>query len=79
MTATGQGQLTPISPRLIDPDSSWWAKYQHAESHLQRLGTVYDSYRESEPFRIDEEPTDQPDKLALRGYACCSQSRQRSR
>jgi hypothetical protein len=66
VTATGQGQMTPIDSRLIDPDSSWWAKYGHAQSHIERLTTVHDSYYESEPFRIEEEPTAQPDKLAAR-------------
>jgi hypothetical protein len=46
----------------MDRESSWWAKYRHAESHLQRLDALYDSYFESQPFKIEEEPTDQPQK-----------------
>jgi hypothetical protein len=58
--------MTPTDPKLLDPESSWWAKYRNAESHLQRLDALYDSYYESQPFKIEEEPTDQPEKLAAR-------------
>ncbi|HEX5905519.1 MAG TPA: hypothetical protein VFY56_00765 [Propionibacteriaceae bacterium] len=34
--------------------------------HLQQLATLYDSYYESQPFEIEEEPTDEPEKLAAR-------------
>jgi hypothetical protein len=58
--------MTPTDPTLMDPDSSWWAKYSHAESHLQRLNALYDSYYETQPFKIEEEPTDQPAKRTAR-------------
>jgi hypothetical protein len=58
--------MTPTDPKLMDRESSWWAKYRHAESHLQRLDALYDSYYESQPFKIEEEHTDQPQKLAAR-------------
>jgi hypothetical protein len=51
---------------LMDPEGSWWAKQGHAQSHLKRLAMMYDSYYESRPFKIEEEPTDQPEKLAAR-------------
>jgi len=51
---------------LMDPEGSWWAKHRHVIWHLQQLATMYDSYYESRPFKIEEEPTDQPEMLAAR-------------
>jgi hypothetical protein len=51
---------------LLDPETSWWAKIRHAEAHRQRLKKLCDGYRASNPFHVEPEPTDQPNKTAFR-------------
>jgi hypothetical protein len=54
------------SQGLMDPDTSWWAKFNHAERRRQRLVKLCDHYRGENPFHVKPEPTTQPDKTAFR-------------
>ena len=51
---------------LLDPDTSWWAKLNHAESHLARLRQVCEDYRAQRPFYVEAEPTARPDEVQYR-------------
>jgi hypothetical protein len=51
---------------LMHRDTSWWAKFDHAERHRQRLVKLCDQYRGDNPFQVKPEPTTQPDKTAFR-------------
>ena len=51
---------------LLDADTSWWAKFNHAGRHLARLRQVSDDYRAKRPFYVEAEPTDRPDVVQYR-------------
>ena len=65
MTATGQGQMPPIDSRLMTLTAHGGRNTatripRRAPDRAARL------LPRDEPFRIEEEPTDQPEKLAAR-------------
>jgi hypothetical protein len=51
---------------LLDRDTSWWAKLDHADGHLARLRHVCDEYRARRPFYVEAEPTDRADEVQYR-------------
>jgi hypothetical protein len=52
--------------RLLDADTSWWAKFNHASHHLARLRRVCDDYRAKRPFYVLAETTEEPDEVQYR-------------
>jgi hypothetical protein len=51
---------------LLDRNTSWLAKLNHANGHLRRLRQVCDEYRARRPFYVEAEPTDRADKVQYR-------------
>jgi hypothetical protein len=50
----------------VDQDSSWWAKANRAEEHINSLGLQLNDFRASEPYSLTPEPTQLPGRLAYR-------------
>ena len=50
----------------MDQDSSWWAKANRANEHIDSLRRQVDEYRASAPYSLTPEPTEKPDRLAYR-------------
>jgi hypothetical protein len=50
----------------MDQESSWWAKANRANEHIDSLRRQVDEYRASAPYSLTPEPTEKPDRLAYR-------------
>lgn len=50
----------------LDPQTSWNAKLERAREHLDALRTQVSEYRASEPYAVEPEPTDVPERLVYR-------------
>lgn len=58
-------QLAPDDP-LLDRRAAWWAKYDHAATHITRLRTECEHYRKRKPAEGRPEPTGSPGETAYR-------------
>lgn len=50
----------------MDQGSSWWAKANRANEHIDALRRQVDEFRDTEPYSLTPEPTETPDRLAYR-------------
>ncbi|MEU4243155.1 hypothetical protein [Actinoplanes sp. NPDC026619] len=55
-----------VVPAWNDRAQAWWVKADRAQEHLDRLRGQVDDYRESTPYALVGEPTDEPGLTAYR-------------
>lgn len=47
-------------------DAPWWVKLRRAGTHIREAATAIRAFGETEPWRVEEEPGDQPNVVAYR-------------
>jgi hypothetical protein len=49
-----------------DRDAPWWVKLRRAGMHIREAAIAIGAFQETEPWRVEEEPGDQPNVVAYR-------------
>jgi hypothetical protein len=64
--ATIEPVTVNYAPTWDNPTSSWWVKADRARVHIDALSRLVDEYRNSDPYSLTPEKTDDPNRTAYR-------------